>query len=132
MLICRCEDEWATPHTYNETGNAADICSAERKSRTTAILLTVLLGGFGAGSFYMDWIVWGIIPFILCCGGCLCMCITQAMCGKTEDGEEGGGKSLGSCVACMLQCACSGLVIATLVWVASENCVSPEGIACFR
>merc|ERR1719174_2390456 len=63
-LVCECDKEWATPRDFNSSSviDREKICSVERKSQLTAILLSVFLGGFGAGSFYMGWIGWGIIP----------------------------------------------------------------------
>ena len=53
--ICKCEKEYATlPSGANATvtvTSAGKACAYDRKSRTTAIILHVLIGGFGAGAF---------------------------------------------------------------------------------
>lgn len=129
--VCSCEDSWATPSDFNVSGvlDPSMICSKERKKQLTAILLTVFLGGFGAGSYYMGWIVWGVIPLVICCGGCLLICIGQIACKGKGDGEGGPGVCV-NCFAMILQCACTGLMIATLVFVATSDCVDPDGIKC--
>jgi len=130
-LVCECSDSYATPSSYNESGvlDVTQICSKSRKKQITAILLTVFLGGFGAGSFYMDWVAWGVIPFVLCCGGCLCISVATAM-GKTDDSGEKKPGFFIQCFGMCLQCACTGLLIATLVFVATSDCVDKDGIAC--
>ena len=77
--VCDCGDRHATPISVSTNGtfDRSAVCSVERKDQLTAVLLSAFLGGVGAGSFYMGWTAWGIIPFILCCGSCLCLCGTR-------------------------------------------------------
>jgi len=125
--ICKCDERRATPLSYNTTRDAAEICSKERKDKTTAIILTVIFGEVGAGSFYMGWTLWAIIPFMLCIGVCLCGCLSA--CAKKSEKSVACGVLTG-CMTLLSSCACSGLVIATLIFVSGSQCVSREGIAC--
>jgi len=72
-MSCVCD----TQH-FSITNTTA--CATKRKSQTTATLLQVFLGGFGAGAFYLGWIlqgalifiVIGVSLFVICCSGVFC------------------------------------------------------------
>jgi len=133
--VCDCDNSWATPSDFNSSGTATsdDICSKERPSRTTAILLSVFTGGVGGGAFYLGWSAYGGICIMLCCFACICAGVGKAKLKESEKGGEDSGKcfwAIVSCLGAFSSCALTGIVITCIVWQAGSKCVDKDGIKC--
>eukprot|EP01084_Bolivina_argentea_P317248 550037_1 len=87
ISFCLCDSGYTT---HNPPGNTE--CNYKQKSQMTAFLLSLILGGFGAGRFYVGDYSLGVaklLVFIMwCCAPCISMCC--AVVGiSSVDSDEG-------------------------------------------
>eukprot|EP01013_Petalomonas_cantuscygni_P020234 TRINITY_DN38471_c0_g1_i1.p1 TRINITY_DN38471_c0_g1~~TRINITY_DN38471_c0_g1_i1.p1 ORF type:complete len:234 (-),score=26.14 TRINITY_DN38471_c0_g1_i1:418-1119(-) len=123
---CSCESGYATPGSYGDDFNPEDICSAKRKSRTTAILLTVFI--LCGGAFYLGWIGWGVgalVVMILSCVPTYVQCCLP----KKESGKQSVAGVVVACLQLITACVSLALWITLLVFV-SQHCVDSDGVKC--
>jgi len=76
---CRCDSGYTTHKAENGT-----MCNYKQKSQMTAFLLTLFLGEFGAGRFYVGQTVTAVIKLLLivcgCCLTCVCsLCVAPCL-----------------------------------------------------
>ena len=70
--VCTCDRGWTTLKYSNDTAKA---CAHEQRSKTTAFVLSFILGSTGADWFYLSrnnlaYIMLGILKLIIGCGCC--------------------------------------------------------------
>jgi len=107
---CVCNDDWYTTEESKP-------CNTKKKSRTTAILLHVFVGNFGAGAFYLGWTAYGVATLLMCLVPCVCICVL--VCGGIASGDEKGGlAALAPVIQCCFGIASMGLWIAVIVYIA--------------
>jgi len=107
---CLCKDDWYTTEANKP-------CKTKKKSRTTAILLHVFVGNFGAGAFYLGWTAYGVATLLMCLVPCVCICVL--VCGGIASGDEKGGlAALAPVIQCCFGIASMGLWIAVIVYIA--------------
>merc|ERR1712224_782135 len=97
-------------------------CGAEMKSKTVAILLHIFVPA-GAASWYLGWIITGVLTLVFCICQCCCSCASQmVMIQKKNNNEEPGpGVMVGSLIACCLSCGLLILWIIVIAWIAGES-----------
>jgi hypothetical protein len=119
---CVCKAEFAT-----ESGG--EVCQYERKSRTTAILLTVFLGEVGAGAWYLGWTAYALPALILVACACCIPCCAMMFCGT--DDKAGLAMVCVQGFIVMGSCAVMALTIAQIVYVSGDACIDSNGVSCY-
>jgi len=104
------------------------------KRQLTSFLLSMFVGAWGAGEFYMGYIGRGIGRLVLWFGPCYLMCCA-AICAAVLEGNKGGelaGVSLASCAGCIFYfCICGNIVWNTVDWIMVLTYGKVPADACF-
>ena len=137
--VCNCNSTYATPGSFALSNMTNDllICSAKRKSRSTALALTIVVSVTGAGAFYLGWNDYGISVLILslfgCCVPCLAICMVGFSAQTDEDKIKASNGIVVQCarlIAATFGCTVCGLWIAIIVYQATSACIDSSGIRC--
>ena len=130
---CVCDDS-------HFTEQAASPCGTEKKSRVTAILLHVFVGGFGVSAFFVGWTTWGVLLLLMCCLPLCCICcVSAAVTGVVGDGtlqDDSGASALcgglgATCMVCVttvLLCVGQVFWILAIVWMADSSAADGDGV----
>ena len=114
---CHCDPEWWTP-----TNQSVVACSEKRPQFLTALLLSIFLGYFGVGSFYIGWNLLGAGVFIIVGSVCGLACCCGLSSNDNEEEKNTGCK-------CLIALGLVGMYIAQLVLII--NGCNKDGIACY-
>lgn len=115
------------------TETSATPCGTEKKSRVTAILLHVFVGGVGASAFWLGWTSWGVLLLLMCCLPICCTCIGGIGCGVLKASENwkkfaAAGTPCLSCLSTLLLCTGQAFWILVIVWIADSSAADGDGI----
>jgi hypothetical protein len=145
----KCYDGYCVCKAKFATESGGEVCEYERRSRTTAILLSVFLGEVGAGAWYLGWTAYALPALLLFAFACCFPCIATMTAFNayllvrlpTLPGDRArdqdfafsafGMGLIAMCLSAMGLCVVMALTIAQIVYVSGDACIDSNGVSCY-